>query len=173
MNVVEELKRKLENADSDEIRVLEQTQEPVYWFLLLAEYPEFAPDGIWWFDLRNHCDLPWSKLLAAQPQFGRYCQWEHVSRLELILLAYRAPEIFKRKFPQGRAHDLYAFLTPQEKSDLLAELPEFAEQIDWDEIQAEFETSERFYLLATQPQFETYFDWARWKNNQTTIGICY
>ena len=32
MNVVEELKRKLENADSDEIRVLEQTEEPVYWF---------------------------------------------------------------------------------------------------------------------------------------------
>ena len=29
MNVVEELKRKLENADSDEIRVLEQTEEPV------------------------------------------------------------------------------------------------------------------------------------------------
>lgn len=161
MNIVEELKRKLENADSDEIRVLEQTEEPVYWFLLLAEYPEFAPDGMWWFDLRNHCDLPWSKLLAAQPQFGRYCQWEHVSRLELILLAYRAPEIFKRKFPQGRAHDLYAFLTPQEKSDLLAELPEFAEQIDWDEIQAEFETSEWFYLLAAQPQFETYFDWSK------------
>ena len=30
MNIVEELKRKLENADSDEIRVLEQTEEPVY-----------------------------------------------------------------------------------------------------------------------------------------------
>ena len=43
MNIVEELKRKLENADSDEIRVLEQTEEAVYWFLLLAEYPEFAP----------------------------------------------------------------------------------------------------------------------------------
>ena len=70
MNIVEELKRKLENADSDEIRVLEQTEEPVYWFLLLAEYPEFAPDGMWWFDLRNHCDLPWSKLLAASRSLG-------------------------------------------------------------------------------------------------------
>ena len=111
--------------------------------------------------MRNHCDLPWSKLLAAQPQFGRYCQWEHVSRLELMLLAYRAPEIFKRKFPQGRAHDLYAFLTPQEKSDLLAELPEFAEQIDWDEINAEFSIGEWFGLLADQQQFERYFDWSK------------
>ena len=161
MEIVEELKAKLENASEEKIKALEQNENPIYWFLLLAEYPEFAPDGMWWFDLRNHCDLPWSKLLSAQPQFVRYCQWEHVSRLELMLLAYRAPEIFKRKFPQGRAHDLYAFLTPQEKSYLLAELPEFAEQIDWDEIQAEFETSEWFYLLAAQPQFETYFDWSK------------
>ena len=78
MKVVEELKRDVENADSDEIRVLEQTEEPVYWFLLLAEYPEFAPDGMWWFDLRNHCDLPWSKLLAAQPQFAIHCDFEQL-----------------------------------------------------------------------------------------------
>ena len=114
MNVVEELKRKLENADADEISALEQTEEPAYWFLLLAEYPEFAPDGMWWFGLRNHCDLPWSQLLAAQPRFVRFCFWENVSRLELVLLAYRAPKIFKRHFPKGRPHDLYAFLTPQE-----------------------------------------------------------
>lgn len=160
MNVVEELKSKLENASADEIRTLEQTEEPSYWFLLLAEYPEFAPDGMWWFGLRNHCDLPWSQLLAKQPRFARFCHWEHVSRPELMLLAYRAPEIFKRHFPQGRAHDLYAFLTPQEKSYLLAELPEFAEQIDWNEIQAEFEVGEWFCLLADQPQFEVYFDWS-------------
>ena len=80
MNVVEELKRKLENADSDEIRVLEQTEEPVYWFLLLAEYPEFAPDRNWWFALRNCCDLPWNKLLAAQPQFEKYFDWSKVEK---------------------------------------------------------------------------------------------
>ena len=161
MNVVEYLKRKLENADSDEIRVLEQTEEPVYWFLLLAEYPEFAPESSWWFALRNRCDLPWSKLLAAQPQFEKYCHWESVSRLELILLAYRAPEIFKRKFPQGRAHDLYAFLTSLEKSLLLSQLPECAEYVDWDEINGEFSIGDWFGLLADQPQFERYFDWCK------------
>ncbi len=159
MKIVEELKMKLEN--SGDAKTLQQTECPVYWFLLLAEYPEFSPDRNWWFELRNRCDLPWSKLLAAQPQFEEYCHWESVSRLELVLLAYRAPEIFKRKFPQGRAHDLYAFLTPQEKSYLLAELPEFAEQIDWDEINTEFSVGEWFNLLAYQPQFEIYFDWSK------------
>ena len=139
MEIVEELKAKLENASPEEIKALQQNENPIYWFLLLAEYPEFSPESNWWFALRNRCDLPWSKLLAQQPQFEKYCYWESVSRLDLIILAYRAPEIFQRKFPQGRAHDLYAFLTPLEKSCLLAKLPEFAEQIDWNEIQAEFE----------------------------------
>ena len=161
MKIAEELKEKLENASAETIKAMEQNENPVYWFLLLAEYPKFSPDSNWWFDLRNRCDLPWSQLLAAQPQFEKYCHWESVSRLELVLLAYRAPEIFKRKFQQGRAHDLYAFLTSLEKSLLLSQLPEFAEQIDWDEIQAEFETSEWFYLLAAQPQFATYFDWSK------------
>ena len=159
MKIVEELKAKLENASAEEIKRLQQTEEPAYWFLLLAEYPECAPDSGWWFALRNRCDLPWSQLLAAQPQFEKYCHWESVSRLELMLLAYQAPEIFQRHFPQGRAHDLYAFLTPLEKSYLLAKLPECAEQIDWNEIQAEFEVGEWFCLLADQPQFEVYFDW--------------
>ena len=160
MIIVEELKAKLENASSEGIKALEQTEDPIYWFLLLAEYPEFAPESGWWFALRNRCDLPWSQLLAAQPRFEKYCHWESVSRLDLMLLAYQAPEIFQRHFPQGRAHDLYAFLTPQEKSCLLAKLPEFAEQIDWNEIQAEFEVGEWFCLLADQPQFEVYFDWS-------------
>ena len=160
MKIVEELKEKLENARAEEIKRLQQTEEPAYWFLLLAEYPEFAPDGMWWFDLRNHCELPWSQLLAAQPQFEKYCHWESVSRLELMLLAYQAPEIFQRHFPQGRAHDLYAFLTPQEKSGLLSQLPEYAEFIDWNEINMEFSVGEWFCLLADQPQFEVYFDWS-------------
>ena len=160
MKIVEELKAKLENASSEGIKALEQTEDPIYWLLLLAEYPEFAPESDWWFALRNRCDLPWSQLLAAQPRFEKYCHWESVSRLELMLLAYQAPEIFQRHFPQGRAHDLYAFLTPLEKSCLLAKLPEFAEQIDWNEIQAEFEVGEWFCLLADQPQFEVYFDWS-------------
>ena len=160
MKIVEELKAKLENASSEGIKALEQTEDPIYWLLLLAEYPEFAPDSGWWFALRNRCDLPWSQLLAAQPRFEKYCHWESVSRLELMSLAYQAPEIFQCHFPQGRAHDLYAFLTPLEKSYLLAKLPEFAEQIDWNEIQAEFEVGEWFCLLADQPQFEVYFDWS-------------
>ena len=67
MKVVEELKRDVENADAEKLEFLQRSVNPVYWFLLLAEYPEFAPDSNWWFDLRNRCDLPWSQLLAAQP----------------------------------------------------------------------------------------------------------
>ena len=161
MRIVEELKRKIENADAMEKAKLYQTEDPVYWFLLLAEYPEFVPESNWWFALRNRCDLPWGTLLAAQPQFEKYCHWESVSRLDLMILAYRAPEIFKRNFQQGRAHDLYAFLTPLEKAHLLIEVPEYADQVDWDEINAEFSIGNWFSLLAYQPQFEIYFDWSK------------
>ena len=161
MKIVEELKAKLENASPEEIKFLEQSEDPIYWFLLLAEYPEFAPESNWWFALRNRCDLPWSKLLAQQPQFEKYCHWESVSRLELMLLAFKAPEIFKRKFPCGRAHDLEAFLTLSEKAHLLIEVPEYADQVDWDEINAEFSIGEWFSLLSFQPQFEIYFDWSK------------
>ena len=44
MKIIEELKAKRENASSEEIKALEQNEDPIYWFLLLAEYPEFAPD---------------------------------------------------------------------------------------------------------------------------------
>ena len=161
MKIVEELKAKLENASAGSLKSLQQTEDPIYWFLLLSESPEFAPESDWWFALHNRCDLPWSKLLAAQPQFEKYCHWESVSRLELVLLAHLAPEIFKRKFPQGRAHDLYAFLTSLEKSCLLSQLPEYAEFIDWDEINAEFSIGNWFSLLSFQPQFEIYFDWSK------------
>lgn len=73
MKVVEELKMKLENASLEEIKALQQNEDPIYWFLLLAEYPEFAPDSSWRFDLRNRCDLLWSQLLAKQPQFAIHC----------------------------------------------------------------------------------------------------
>ena len=159
MKVVEELKREVENADAEKLELLQKSEDPVYWFLLLAEYPDFAPDSNWWFALRNRCDLPWSQLLAAQPQFEKYCHWESVSRLDLMILAFKAPEIFKRKFPCGRAHDLYAFLTASEKAHLLIEIPEYADQVDWDELNAEFSIGNWFTLLAHQPQFEIYFDW--------------
>lgn len=158
---VEALKRDITNADAEKLEFLQQSEDPVYWFLLLAEYPEFSPGSDWWFALRNRCDLPWSQLLAKQPQFEEYCHWESVSKLELILLAHRAPEIFQRKFPRGRAHDLYAFLTPQEKSRLLSQLPEYANFVDWDEIKSEFSIGNWFSLLADQPQFEKYFDWSK------------
>jgi hypothetical protein len=164
MKIVEELKAKLENASPEEIKILEQSEDPIYWFLLLAEYPEFAPDSSWWFDLRNRCDLPWSKLLAQQPQFEKYCHWESVSRLDLMLLAFKAPEIFKRKFPCGRAHDLEAFLTLSEKVRLLIEIPEYAEQVDWEELNAGLSIPEWFSLLAYRPQFEIYFDWSTVEN---------
>ena len=164
MRIVEELKRKLENADATEKANLQQTEDPVYWFLLLAEYPEFAPEKKWWFDLRYRSDLPWSTLLAAQPEFEKYCHWESVSRLDLMLLAFKAPEIFKRKFPCGRAHDLYAFLTASEKAHLLIEIPEYAEQVDWEELNAGLSIPEWFSLLAYRPQFEIYFDWSTVEN---------
>ena len=45
MKVVEELKRDVENADAEKLEFLQRSVNPVYWFLLLAEYPEFAPDS--------------------------------------------------------------------------------------------------------------------------------
>ena len=40
MKIVKELKAKLETANPEEIKTLEQNENPAYWFLLLAEYPE-------------------------------------------------------------------------------------------------------------------------------------
>ena len=36
MKIVEELKAKLENASPEEIKILEQSEDPIDWFLLLA-----------------------------------------------------------------------------------------------------------------------------------------
>ena len=159
--IVDELKKNLEHADAEKLEFLQQSVNPVYWFLLLAEHPEFTPNHDWWFNLQNRCDLPWSKLLAKQPQLEKYCHWESVSRLELMLLADRAPEIFNRKFPFGNMQDLYAFLTPLEKSFLLAQLPEYANLIEMEDLNDEFGIGEWFNLLSEQPQFEKYFDWSK------------
>ena len=161
MKIVEELKKDIQNANAEKVDYLQKSVDPVYWFLLLAEYPEFAPDSDWWFDLRNRCDLPWCKLLAAQPQFDKYCHWESVSRLDLMLLAFKNPQIFKQKFPKGRPNNLYDFLTPLEKAHLLIETPEYAKQVNWEEINSEFSIGNWFSLLAYQPQFEEYFDWSK------------
>ena len=76
-----------------------------------------------------------------------------------MLLAERVPEIFNRKFPFGNMQDLYAFLTPLEKSFLLAQLPEYANLIEMEDLNDEFGIDEWFNLLSEQPQFEKYFDW--------------
>ena len=98
MNIVEELKEKLENANAKTIEELQQNEDPIYWFLLLAKYQEFAPNEAFFFNLRNHCDLPWSTLLASQEKFVKYCHFASLSRLELLLLALKTPKYMKKSF---------------------------------------------------------------------------
>ena len=160
---IDELKTRPELAGSPgyDVDELREAVPPVYWFFLLAEQPQFSPPDEWWFALRTRCDLPWAMLLGRQPHFEAKCHWESVSRLELMLLAYEAPEIFQRRFPLGRAHDLEAFLTPLEKSCLLARRPEYAECVDWETLSPAMSVREWFVLLCDQPQFAEYFDWSR------------
>lgn len=113
----------LANAPGYELEELYAAGEPVAWFLLLMEQPQFEPPGDWWFELRNRAGLPWARLLAAQPRFETHCDWASVGRGELVKLAFLAPELFARKFPEGRWHDLYAFLTPHEIMSVLMEAP--------------------------------------------------
>ena len=121
------LKKHPELADTPgyEIGELRDAADPVSWFFLLMEQPRFAPEDAWWFGLRCRGDLPWAKLLAAQPQFEERVPWENVSRLELVKLGHLAPAIFAKHFPEGRPWDLYAFLTPREKELLQKELPQY------------------------------------------------
>lgn len=144
-----------------EVEELRETVSPEDWFFLLAEQPRFSPPEAWWFALRTRCGLPWAMLLGRQPRFEAKCHWESVSRLELVLLAYEAPEIFQRRFPLGRVHDLEAFLTPLEMSRLLARRPEHARYVDWETLSPAMSVGEWFGLLCDQPQFAEYFDWAR------------
>ena len=160
---IDELKKHPELADTPgyEIDELLETVDPVYWFFLLMEQPQFAPVEEWWFGLRRRSDLPWAKLLAAQPQFEDRVPWESVSRLDLVELYYLAPAIFNKNFPQGRPWDLYAFLTPREKENLLRDLPQLENQVDWEELTEQWDIGNWFSLLADQPQFEIYFGWSR------------
>ncbi len=130
-NKVDEPKKhpELANTPGYEMEELREAVAPVYWFLLMMEQPQFSPKDEWWRSLYPNTWLPWTKLLAAQPQFVDRVSWENVSRLELMKLGYLAPAIFKRRFPHGRPWDLYAFLTPREKECLLRDLPQL--KIKW------------------------------------------
>ena len=134
--------------------------DPVMWFLLLMEQPQLAPPRDWWFNLRHRTDLPWAWLLATQPQFEVHCHWESVSRGELVKLAFLAPELFARKFPQGHWHDLYAFLSPTELAGLLCDVPQAAELLDMDDVAEKLAPDRWLSVIASQPQLEKYFDWS-------------
>ena len=135
--------------------------DPVMWFLLLMEQPQLAPPHEWWFGLRHHTDLPWARLLAVQPQFEAHCHWESVGRGELVKLAFLAPELFARKFPQGNWQDLYAFLTPLELVGLLCDVPQAAELLDMEDVAQKLTPDRWLTVIASQPQLEKDFDWAQ------------
>jgi hypothetical protein len=161
MNIVEELKEKLENANAKTIGELQQNEDPIYWFLLLAKYPEFAPNDAWFFNLRNRCDLPWSTLLTSQEKFVKYCHFASLSRLELLLLALKTPKIYEEKFPDTTPWNLYSFLTPTEKVHLLIEMPSVESKVNWSKLANELTIADWFSLLSYQPQLEKYFDWSK------------
>ena len=150
----------LANTPGYELEELYTADEPVAWFLLLAEQPQFEPPDKWWFELRDRANLPWAKLLAAQPQFAEHCKWESVGRGELVKLAFLAPKLFARTFPEERWHDLYAFLTPHEIMSVLMEAPTAAESLDMDEVSAALTPDMWLNILACQPQLEKHFDWS-------------
>ena len=149
----------LANTSGYELKNLYAEADPIMWFLLLAEQPQFAPPHDWWFNLRCRTDLPWARLLAAQPQFEAHCHWESVERVELVKLAFLAPELFARKFPQGHWYDLYAFLTPMELVGLLCDVPKTAELLDMEDIAEKLAPDRWLTVIASQPQLEKYFDW--------------
>ena len=161
-NKIDELKKQpeLANTPGYETEVLQEAVDPVYWFLLLMEQPQFAPPRNWWFNLRYRTDLPWARLLAAQPQFEEYCHWKSVSRGELVKLAFLASELFARKFPHGHWHDLYAFLTPTELAGVLCDVPQAAELLDMEDVAQKLAPDRWLTVIASQPQLEKYFDWA-------------
>lgn len=159
---IDELKKhpKLENSPGYGMGKMLKSVDPIYWFLLLMEQPQFAPPHDWWFDLRHRSDLPWARLLAAQPQFEENCHWESVGRGELVKLAFLAPELFARMFPQGHWHDLYAFLSPTELAGVLCDVPQAAELLDMEDVAQKLAPDRWLTVIASQPQWEKYFDWA-------------
>lgn len=160
-NKIDDLKKhpELANSPGYETEVLQETVDPVYWFLLLMEQPQLAPPHDWWFELRHRSDLPWAQLLAAQPQFEEHCHWESVSRGELVKLAFLEPELFARKFPHGHWHDLYAFLTPIELAGLLCDVPQAVAALDMEDVATRLAPDRWLTVIACQPQLEQYFDW--------------
>ena len=158
---LKELQEHPELADTPgyELENLQRDGDPVMWFLLLMEHPEFEPPGKWWYDQWKRADLPWARLLAAQPQFEKHCHWEAVGRGELVTLAFIAPELFARKFPEGRWHDLYAFLSPFELAGVLRDAPQAAEALDMDDVREKLAPDYWLSVLAVQPQLEKLFDW--------------
>ena len=149
----------LANTPGYELEELYAADEPVAWFLLLMEQPQFEPPDKWWFELRDRANLPWGRLLAAQPQFEKHCEWGSVGRGELVKLAFLAPELFARRFPEGWWHDLYAFLTPHEIMSVLMEVSTADEHFDMDEVSAVLTPYYWLHVIAVQPQLERYFDW--------------
>lgn len=160
-NKIDELKTHPELADTPgyETEKLLKAVDPVYWILLLMEQPQFAPPHDWWFNLRYRSDLPWARLLAAQPQFEAHCHWKSVSRGELVKLAFLAPNLFARKFPHGHWQDLYAFLTQMELVGLLCDVPQVANVLDMEDVAARLLPDRWLTVIAYQPQLEQYFDW--------------
>ncbi|MBP5538489.1 MAG: hypothetical protein J6X69_01435 [Bacteroidales bacterium] len=143
------------------LEILRRYGDSVMWFLLLMEHPEFEPSDKWWYDQWKRADLPWARLLAAHPQFEKHCKWESVGRGELMTLAFLAPELFTRKFPEGRWHDLYAFLSPFELAGVLRDAPQAAEALDMDDVREKLAPDYWLAVLAIQPQLEKYFDWSK------------
>ena len=149
----------LANTSGYELKSLYTEADPVYWFPLLMEQPQFAPPHDWWFNLRCRTDLPWARLLAVQPQFEGNCHWNSVGRGELVKLAFLAPNLIARKFPHGHWHDLYAFLTPMELVGLLCDVPQAAELLDMEDVAKRLAPDRWLTVIASKPQLEKYFDW--------------
>ncbi len=155
----------LANTRGYRLEKLQRQGEPYAWFQLLMKQPQLAPPPEWWSaDLRRRGDLPWGRLLAAQPQFEEYCNWGTVSRLDLVELAILAPEIFARKFPHGRWRDLCAFLTDGELVVLFSNVPGADKYFDMNVVGLKFTPDQWLCILAYQPQLEKYFDWSSVEN---------
>ena len=159
---LEYLREHPELADKPGYRLkkLRRKGDPYNWFLLLVKQPQLAPPYAWWRRSSRLGDLPWAELLAAQPQFEEYCNFETMNRLEVVKLSFLAPDIFARNFPYGRRRDLYGFLTASELERLLRDVPQAAEELDMAEVARRLTPNNWLCLLAFQPQFEKYFDWS-------------
>ena len=130
------------------------------WFQILIEQPQFEK-YFDWFAYRDDFSACWSQLLASQPQFASRICWWYVTRLELVAMYYRCPDIVRAQFPTGDAKELVKFFTSTEISGLLSMLPQAEELFDWKEIAPAMKEDDWLFLLSRQPQFEVHFDWSR------------